>query len=842
LPGPDTPSRVRRLFVYSALALLILHAALLLAVPSFHVVPLFSNLIQLACPILAALSCISASRRLEKFGKHFWLLVSAGFFVWALAQTIATYYDSILHVPTQQPWPSDIVFFLSLSLPLMTLFMDRKEGFEWKQWPRVFDLAQVLILMLAVFLFTFQTPDAWRNGWGAIGRLAWIPETSRDILLLATFALSGAFSKDRLARSLYSRMAIFFFVYLCGEFPYLFLQATHDLRTGSPWDLVWSVPFLVATAIAALPPPPPALSADTRATSRDENRRSPRWAFAHVASLVFPLVVLMMAAGIAEKQLLIAVILVILSFSCSVARIVFAEYRQLRDAVKLQESNALLQSVFEGTGDALFIKDLEGRYILVNKNFADMLELPVQEVIGKFGTELVDANAARMFFDQDRAVVVSGAAKSFEYEMPIKNKRCTLLTNKAPHRDGQGNIVGVIGVVRDITEYRQMEEQLRQSQKMEAIGTLAGGVAHDFNNLLTIINGYSSVLFDALSADHQLRPHADQIFKAGERAAALTRQLLAFSRKQTIQAGKLNLNQIIGGMEKLLKRLIGENILISTQLAPDLGFVLADAGQVEQVIINLAVNARDAMPNGGRLNFQTRNVEMDDPILSANNLKPGRYVEFLVSDTGVGMDLEVQTRLFEPFFTTKAVGKGTGLGLSTVYGILNQSKGHISFTSQPGKGSTFRVYLPRTESAQLATPNSAEVQTTLAGTETVLLVEDDTSVCDFIRAVLSSYGYNVLSPKRPQDAEALFEAQGGRIDLLLSDVIMPEISGAELAKRLAAKNPGLRVLFMSGYIGDDIVRQGIQEHDVPFLQKPFTPISLAHRVRETLDGSRITGS
>ena len=839
MPGPTTLSRGQRYFLLAALALLLLHLALLLVVPHSVAVPPISNLIQIACPILAMCACISASRRLENFGKHFWMLFAAGFFVWALAQTVASYYDSILHVPTQQPWPSDIIFFLSMSLPFMTLFIDRQKGFEWKQWPRVFDLAQVLILMLAIFLFTFQTPDAWRNGWGPIGKLAWIPETSRDILLFSSFALSGLLAKDKMARTLYGRMAIFFLVYLSGEFPYLYFQATRDLQTGSPWDLVWSIPFLVATVIATLSPSA-ILSAEPQSSPSGDKRRSARWALTHVASLVFPLMVLFMAAGIAENALLIAVVLVVISFGCSVARIVFAEHELLMAARELQESNALLKSVFEGTGDALFIKDLEGRYVIVNQTFANLVEMTADQVIGKFGPEVLDDDLAGEVSAQDRKVMESSTAHSFEYEGTFRNARHTYFTHKAPYRDSSGKIVGVIGVVRDITEYRQLEERLRQSQKMEAIGTLAGGVAHDFNNLLMVINGYSSVLFDALSTDHQLRAHADQIFKAGERAASLTRQLLAFSRKQTIQAGKLSLNQVIAGMEKLLQRLIGENIRITTCLAPDLGPIFADAGQLEQVIINLAVNARDAMPTGGRLNFETRNIEFGDATASADNLKPGRYVEFLVSDSGVGMDLNVQTRLFEPFFTTKPVGKGTGLGLSTVYGILKQSNGHISFTSQPGHGTTFRIYLPRADSARSEHLPPAEIPAHLEGSETVLLVEDDATVCDFIRAVLSSHGYRVLTPKRPKDAEALFDEHGGRIDLLLSDVVMPEISGAELAKRLGARNPNVRVLFMSGYIGDDVLRQGIQEKEVAFLQKPFAPLTLARKVREILDGSSVS--
>jgi PAS domain S-box-containing protein len=836
LPGPNTLSRGQRAFLFLALALFLTHAALLLALPSNPVTPLLSNLIQIACPLLAALACLSVARRMSLFGKHFWLLVAAGFVLWTFGQTVATYYDSILHASLQQPWPSDIIYSLSMSPLLMTLFIDQEKGFEWRQWPRIFDLAQVLILMLAVYLFIFETPEAWQNGWGTIGQLAWVPEIARDLVLLAAVGISAVRGRSRLTRYLYRRMAVFLLVYLSCEFPYLYLQSTRNLRTGSLWDLCWSLPFAVAMAVAALADPrqpqsPPGAGPGFA--------RSGRWSWTQLASLIFPLIVLLMAAGIAERQLLTAAILVVLSFGCSVARIVFAENQQARSAKALQESNALLQSVFEGTGDALFIKDLSGRYMIVNQTFADLLDLAVPEVTGKSGVELVDADLARQLSEQDRVVVESATPQTFEYEVVLKNGSHTFLTHKAPHRDADGIIVGVIGVVRDITEYRHMEERLRQSQKMEAIGTLAGGVAHDFNNLLMVISGYSSVLADALTTEPKLRAHVDQILKAGERAASLTRQLLAFSRKQTIQPAPLNLNQIIMGIEKLLHRLIGEDLKISTHLAPDLGAVLADPGQMEQVILNLAVNARDAMPDGGQLIFETRNVELGDTIASANSLKPGRYIEFLVKDTGMGMDVKVQTRVFEPFFTTKPTGKGTGLGLSTVYGIMRQANGHISFTSQPGCGTTFRIFLPRIDLTQPASPRSVEVDSASGGRETVLLVEDDYSVRELIRAILDSHGYTVIVAAGPRQAEELFDESGSHVNLLVSDVVLPDISGTELAKRLAAKNPRMKVLFMSGYIGDAIVRSGIQEQDVAFLQKPFAPITLVRKVREVLDGTRV---
>jgi len=461
------------------------------------------------------------------------------------------------------------------------------------------------------------------------------------------------------------------------------------------------------------------------------------------------------------------------------------------------------------------------------------------ERAGDTADQLTDAATAKRFAEQDRAVAKSGRGQSFEYELTIKDRPRTFFTTKAPHRDANGKIIGVIGVVRDITEYRALEERLRQSQKMEAIGTLAGGVAHDFNNILMVISGYSSVLSDALVTDPKLRGHVEQIQKASERAASLTRQLLAFSRKQAIQPVPLNLNGVIGGIEKLLHRLISENITISTQLSSQLGTVLADAGQIEQVILNLAVNARDAMPQGGRFTLETRNVEFADSVTAPNPVKPGRYVEFIVTDTGIGMGMEVQAHVFEPFFTTKPSGKGTGLGLSTVYGIVQQANGHITFTSQPGGGTTFRIYFPQIDSAESTGDLPDASGAALDGSETVLLVEDDASVCELVRAVLTSHGYTVLSARHPREAEILCEKNRERVDLLLSDVVMPEMSGAELSKRLASRNPRMKVLFMSGYIDDSVIRHGIQGKEVAFLQKPFSPQSLARKVREVLDGLRV---
>jgi PAS domain S-box-containing protein len=839
---PNTSRRGAGVLISLAVAIFLLHAAVLALEQRFNAGTLYSNLAQLTSALLAVSACVFASRRRQGFPRHFWWFVAAGFGIWSLAQTIATYYDSILHRSTNQPWPSDILFFVAMVPALMTLFIDQEKGFQWRQWPRIFDLSQLIILAIAGYLFTFQNPAAWKEGWGPVGQYSWAPDTARDAAFFVVFLVSALRSKHKAARALYRFFAIFLFVYLAGELPYLYLQSLYKLQTGTYWDFAWSVPFLVATVLAATMKPEGIRDGSREEQPAAREQRWGQWGLVHIASLAFPLLVLLMAAGLAEKQLITVSLLVFLSFACSVARILFAEHEHMQATKALEESHALLNSIFEGTGDGIFIRDLEGRYVIVNETFAEMMNLKREQIIGRSAAEVFSAEDAKAVAEEDSVVLESGRSHTFQSRMSASGRNQVFLVTKAPWRDATGKIVGLLGALRDITEYSQMEERLRQSQKMEAIGTLAGGVAHDFNNLLMVISGYSSVLADSLAGEPNLRSHVDQIHKASERAASLTRQLLTFSRKQTIQPAVLNLNHVITGMEKLLHRLIGENILVSTQLAPDLGAVLADAGQMEQVILNLAVNARDAMPKGGQLTFESRNVDFGDSIASADSMKPGRYVECVVRDTGVGMDLNVQTRLFEPFFTTKPAGKGTGLGLSTVYGILKQSNGHITFTSQPGHGSTFRIYLPRVDFPQLAVSSSGKTEAELAGRETVLLVEDDPSVSALISAVLGSHGYTVLCPDRPQEAEKLFDARGGRVDLLLSDVVMPEVSGTELAKRLTAKNPRIKVLFVSGYVGDSLVRQGIQDREVNFLQKPFAPLTLARKVREVLDGSRVSGN
>jgi len=398
-----------------------------------------------------------------------------------------------------------------------------------------------------------------------------------------------------------------------------------------------------------------------------------------------------------------------------------------------------------------------------------------------------------------------------------------------------GHLVRVWGTQRDVTEQRHLEEQFRQAQKMEAVGQLAGGIAHDFNNLLTAILGNTQLLLRDLPPGDAKRGDVEEIRKASERAASLTRQLLAYSRRQMLQPEVLDLNVVVAEMDKMLRRLIGEHIALEAGLTPDLGRVRADPNQIEQVIVNLAVNARDAMPDGGKLTIETANVDLDEAFAQAHlGSVPGSYAMLAVTDTGTGMDAAVRAHLFEPFFTTKEVGKGTGLGLATVYGIVKQSGGYISVYSEPGRGTSFKIYLPRiaTPADEPAGPQKGGPA---PGSETVLVVEDEPAVLTLSRRALEAQGYVVLAASDPLAALRVVERHGGTIHLLLTDVVMPGLSGRELADRLTAQRPGIRVLYMSGYPGDAVVQHGTLPSGSAFLQKPFSPDGLARKVRDVLD-------
>jgi PAS domain S-box-containing protein len=460
------------------------------------------------------------------------------------------------------------------------------------------------------------------------------------------------------------------------------------------------------------------------------------------------------------------------------------------------------------------------------------------EVLGRSGLEVfpfLDAIGE----NRQLAEVLAGKpawTRDQPFDIPEKGRQGFFDCSYSPLRDESGRVVGGLGIIHETTDRRRLEDQFRQAQKMEAVGRLAGGVAHDFNNLLTAIMGYCQLSRRRLPAAEPGHQDLDEILKAAQRAAALTRQLLAFSRRQVLEPKVLDLNTLIMDLEKMLRRLIGEDIDLVTAPGADLASVKADPGQIEQAILNLVVNARDAMPDGGKLTIETAAVELDEEYARTRvDLHPGRYVLLAVSDTGCGMTPEVKARMFEPFFTTKAPGQGTGLGLSTVHGIVKQSDGHLEVYSEPGHGTTLKIYLPRVEAdaEPVMIPRTAEGH--LDGAETVLVVEDEEPIRRVIGLSLALHGYRVLEATDGSEAIAICERGDPPIDLLLTDMVMPLMSGPELAQRVARVRPDLRVLFVSGYTDRALIHQGLRQPGTAFLQKPFTPETLARTVRKVLD-------
>ncbi|WP_447975046.1 ATP-binding protein [Nitrospira sp. Kam-Ns4a] len=523
----------------------------------------------------------------------------------------------------------------------------------------------------------------------------------------------------------------------------------------------------------------------------------------------------------------------------NVASLALGQWLHREAEARLKESQRRYQELVDSLDGIVWEADAETfRFTFVSPQAERLLGYPPARF-------LADLTWRDVIHPDDYDQVISFCTKAvrerrnheLEYRMLTADGRVVWVRDLATVIVERGRPVKLCGVLLMINERKELEAQLLQAQKMEAVGKLAGGVAHDFNNLLTIINGYSHLLLSRLAVNDPLRPDVEEIKQAGDRAAALTQQLLAFSRRQVLIPSVLDLNAVVSGMSSMVQRLLGEDIDLSTALAPALGHVRADRSQLEQVIMNLAVNARDAMPQGGKLTIETANVDIDDSFRHGQVVAPGRYVLLAVSDTGQGMDEETKARVFEPFFTTKGLGKGTGLGLSTVYGIVRQSGGYIFVYSEPGKGSTFKIYLPRVDEAVEPEPAALADPGLPRGNETILLVEDEPGVRMLVRDTLELQGYTVLEARHGIEALVLSSRHPGPVHLLLTDVVMPQMSGREVAAQLLAARPDVKVLYMSGYAENSVVHHGILDPGTAFLQKPFTPDVLVRRVREVLDGA-----
>jgi PAS domain S-box-containing protein len=511
------------------------------------------------------------------------------------------------------------------------------------------------------------------------------------------------------------------------------------------------------------------------------------------------------------------------------ARIVEVNHELQRSLRAMQQ----MQYSIDHAADAVLWNDEQGRFVYVNQSACKSLGYEQEELLGLTVFDINPALRPERWGDRWDEVRTAGAI-TVESEHRRKDGSVFPVEITVDHVEFEGKAFNCV-IARDITQRRVLEDQFRQAQKMEGLGRLAGGVAHDFNNLLTVIMCHGEFIRRKLDPGSSVLADVQEVLNASSRAAGLTRQLLAFSRRQMLEPTVVSLNTIIADMDRMLRRLIGEDVDLVTATAADLGLTRVDRGQLEQILMNLAVNARDAMPSGGRLTIETSNVDLAEEYMKSRlNLSTGHYVMLAVSDTGSGMTPEVKARAFEPFYTTKEVGKGTGLGLSTVHGIVTQSGGDIELFSEPGRGTTFKIYLPRLAGAPGASSGAVAPQPS-SGHETLLLVEDESVIRSAMRHSLEHLGYQVLEAADGRDALALCERPDQPVDVLVTDVVMPHMNGPELVERARRVRPNLRVLYMSGYADRALIHQGMRDPDTSFLQKPFAPETLGRKIREVLD-------
>jgi two-component system cell cycle sensor histidine kinase/response regulator CckA len=938
-----------------AVILLGTHATVLAVRYGSATASVWGDWIDTAAPLAGAAICWMVSRQAGPFGKRVWRLVGISMLLATIGQALYTDYYDYRQAPLGTLWPSDVLVFFWVVPAMMTLFLSPRDQDRGFRWLRVCDFVQVCTLVLAVELSQIYVPSNWQRAGQAMEVRAMHAGIFFFGLMALSFLIRGFLSPNRTEKAFFLRMGGFLTVHGIVLNNTLYSQASGHYKQGEWPDFPWTVSYCLLILIAGTwndPEPEPGVETYSRSLPR----------LAQFSPLLIPAIVFPLVLLIAQEQFLWAVLLVTASFAAGSARLFVVQNQLLVSSHELQRNLALLQGITDGTTDAVFVKDLAGRYLMINTAGARFLGRKVEDVIGKQDVEVFLPEVGRTIMERDRKVIEGGETKTYEEFGTAGGVTRLYLATKGPFRDAGGQIIGLLGICRDITDRKRAEEEirqsqkklrthidhtplamvewdlefrvaawnpsaerifgytreeaigqhgsfivpvpvrdhvdqvwkqllaqggggrntndnvtkdgrtiscdwyntplvddsgrvfgvaslvqdvtervaledrLRQSQKMEAIGRLAGGVAHDFNNLLTVILGYTQILTDGLPAGSRLADSTAQIRAAADRAAGITRQLLAFSRKQVLSPRIMDLNEIVLNLDSLLRRLIGEDIEVLTLPANDLGSVKADPGQIEQVIMNLALNARDAMPSGGKLTIETLNVELDGMHSREHQpIEAGNYVMLAVSDTGLGMTPEVQSRIFEPFFTTKEVGKGTGLGLSMVYGIIKQSGGFIWVYSEPRQGTNFKIYLPRVEQPAQMLDTDKRSSNVLRGTETILLVEDDPQLRQLSSSVLAHCGYKMLIANGPEDGLAISRANHSHIRLLITDVVMPGMNGRQLAEQITQISPSTKVLYISGYTNNAIVHYGVLDQGLAFLPKPFTLSALVSKVREVLD-------
>lgn len=804
-------------------------------------------LLSLGMTILAFRA--SRQQALDNRTRRAWTILSVAFFVYFAANATWFYYEIFVGQDLAVTWADPIYLaYYPLALVGLLTFPTSRSGRSRLTF--ALDAGTVMLGASMVIWYLILRPIALAEQTSTLETaMAVAYPVGNTVLLFGVVALLLRGSDEKIRRALGILMVAILFDAI-ADFGYSYLTLQNSYEGGNWPDCFYSISFVLMAASGQIQ-----CWTAKHAKAREIVSSNPRSPFPWLPYLT---------VGLAYSLLLFVslrhshdhagnLLLLIIGAFMITALVVVRQIIALRENAKLlaeratQATEARFVSLVEQSTDVITIIDPKGKVLYESPSVERVFGYSVAEALGKSLGEFVhrdDRAEARELIA--RLCSKPGTRGYLEFRLLHKNGQYVDVEAVMTNLLDDPNVKGIVVNSRNIVERKRAEEalhesaeQLRQSQKMDAVGQLAGGVAHDFNNLLAVIMGYSDLLLRSPSSlDEGAEQKVEQISKAAHRAAGLTRQLLAFSRKQVLQPKLLDLNSVVGDMDKMLKRLIGAHIEMLTKLDPKLGIVKADPGQVEQVLLNLAVNARDAMSVGGKLTIETANVVLG-PLFTQTHraVEPGPYVMLAVSDTGGGMSAEVRTRIFEPFFTTKDKDKGTGLGLSTVYGIVKQSGGSIWVYSEPGQGSTFKVYLPCVDQQ----PDIEEVTAApavLRGTETVLLVEDEESVRQVANEILTLNGYRVLQASHGKEALEVSRGHEGNIDLMVTDVVMPLMGGPELAQSLALTRPRMRVLYMSGYTDDAIVHHGVLREGTAYLQKPFTAEAFARKLRETISVSQ----
>ena len=801
--------------------------------------PLLSDSVQLALGLICVLASVQAFQRALGVARYAWRCLAISFGVWFVAQAVGVYADITANQSLENL--NALLFFLTLIPFGMLPFID-SEAAEPNGLDRLhfFDFIQVCAFWLSIWLYF--SPRRWSAESALrLGPFVWSRTIAFEGVLAATFVLRALLNHSKSIRSLFWRFSIFLILSSLAD-SYA-LHPEGDLKPGGWFDLIWSALLAFPILIAATWQH--AEKHETVTVPGSEGIATNQW-----FPIVFPTLSLFILARVDDAYPYLAPSVCALVVAMIAARILTIQRRlagteaQLRLDIaerkrterELRQSEEKYRGLFEQSPYGTFLAHSDGTIIDANTALVAMLGYKSKE-------ELLARNLNRDIYEneEDRRSAIRkceemGQVHGIEANWKRQDKAVIVVRMSGRTvRDATGRTKLYEVIAEDITERRSLEKQFLQAQKMEAVGRLAGGVAHDFNNALGVITGYSQLLAPTLEVEDPRRKQVEEIGNAGRRAASLTRQLLAFSRKQVIQPVLLDLNSVVTDIDKMLRRLIGEDIDLTIVRESKLKTVKADRGQMEQILMNLAVNARDAMPQGGKLIIETANVEVDEAYVRLHPFaKVGNYVVLNVSDTGCGIPQDVQAHVFEPFFTTKEAGKGTGLGLSTVYGIVKQNNGHICLYSEVGQGTTFRIYLPELQDAA-ALPPPEEIRPLPRGTETVLLAEDEDGMRELTREFLEGRGFVVLEARDGRQALEIADRHSGPIHLLLTDLIMPGMSGRELAQEFLRLRPETKLLYMSGYTQDLITQHGVLEPGTALIEKPFSIDALLSQVRRILD-------